>query len=343
MMLRKLTILLLLLLLTGCLSTGAGTSLQGKVNYERLPAAGITVEAYRADAIHLATEPDFRSAVTSADGKFRVEVSPGSYYVFARGGGLFSYYGRNPVLVSEKGVDDISLGLVRVSADKVETDSDDMLVGRVTHAGVAQADAIVFVYTDLTTQLKGMGYMMAGPTDDQGRFELALPTGTYYLVARKRQANMTVGPLRAGDFIGYYPGNPLRVRDNQTEPVAIPMLVVPEKIEQMGRSLNGRTSISGVIRNAAGNPVIGARVILYDQPQMLNRPLFVSQPTGADGRYTLSLPEGGDYYLAARNTLGGAPGPGELYGTYDENPDHRLQLKTDDNLSGIDIRVEEMW
>jgi hypothetical protein len=247
------------------------------------------------------------------------------------------------VTVPEAGLADVSLGLVRRLDYSGDDDDEDVVVGQVTDAGKAQADAVIFVYTDLTTQLKGMGYMMAGPTDEQGRFELALPDGTYYLLARKRQGNMTVGPLRAGDFIGYYPGNPLRLRDGRVEPLNIPMLEVPDKIEQMGRSLNGQTSISGLIRNVAGDPVAGVRVVLYEKPQMLDRPLFVSQPTGVDGRYTLSMQKGGDYYLAARNTLGGAPGPGDLYGTYDENPDHRLQLKSDAALDGIDIVVEEMW
>lgn len=342
-MLRNLIILLLLPVLAGCLASGPGTAIRGKVNFERLPAAGVEVEAYRADTIHLPAQPDFRSAVTGADGMFLIALPPGSYYLLARGAGLFSYYGRNPVLVPAAGLDEVSLGLVQ-QPDKKDSDAtQQFVIGQVTHAGQPQADAIVFIYTDLTTQLKGLGYMMAGPTDEQGQFELDLPDGTYYLIARKRQGNMTVGPLRAGDFVGYYPHNPLRVRDNRAEPVIIPMLEVPDKVEQMNMNFNGQTSISGLITNSAGEPVDGVRVVLYVRPQMLDRPLLVSQPTGADGRYTLSMPKGGDYYLAARNTLGGAPGPGDLYGTYDENPNHMLHIDSGAVQDGIDITVEEMW
>ncbi len=342
-MLRKLTILLLLPILTGCLSFGSGTAVRGKVNFEKQPAAGIVVEACRADTPHLSEQSDFRSDITSADGLFRVELPPGVYYLFARGPDLFSYYGRNPVTIPGEGMSDVNLGLVKTTDKTIEQGVDETVVGEVTHAGLSQPDAVVFVYTDLTTQLKGMGYMMSAPTDSQGRFEIELPDGTYYLIARKRQGTMKVGPLRSGDFIGYYPKNPLRVRNNRAGPVMIPVLEVPDKVDQMGRSLNGQTSISGMIRDANGDPVEGARVVLYDTPQMLDRPLYVSQPTGADGRYNLSMPNGGDYYLAARNTLGGAPGPGDLYGTYDENPDHKLHLKSDAVLDGIDIVVEEMW
>ena len=342
-MLRKLTILLLVPLFSACLASGSGTSIRGKVNFDRLPAAGVEVEAYRADTIHLPAQPDFRSSVTKPDGLFRIDVPPGSYYLLARGDGLFSFYGRNPVMVPEGGLDEVSLGLVRQSDKSANDVTDDFVVGQVTHAGQPQSGAIIFIYTDLTTQFKGLGYMMAGPTDDQGRFELDLPDGTYYLIARKRQGNMTVGPLRSGDFVGYYPQNPLRVRKNRAEPVNIPMLEVPDKVDQMNRDLNGQTSISGLITNTSGEPVGGVRVVLYVNSQMLDRPLLVSQPTGSDGRYTLSMQVGGNYYLAARNTLGGAPGPGDLYGTYDENPDHKLRIKSGAALDGINIKVEEMW
>ena len=226
-MLRKLTILLLVPLFAGCLATGSGPAVQGKVNFDRLPTAGVEVVAYRADTIHLPPQPDFRSSVTGSDGLFRMNVSPGAYYLFARGDGLFSYYGRNPIMVPEDGLNDVSLGLIRLPEQNPDAAEDEIVVGQVTHAGRPLADAVIFVYTDLTTQLKGLGYMMAGPTDEQGRFELGLPDGTYYLIARKRQGKMTVGPLRAGDFVGYYPHNPLRVRDNRAEAVMIPMLSHP--------------------------------------------------------------------------------------------------------------------
>lgn len=344
MMRRNLIILLLILPIFSLLSESESRAeIKGTVNFERQPVAGVTVEAFRANTVHFPGQPDYRSDVTESDGQFRIDAPPGSYYLFARGSGLFSYYGRNPITVSETGLDDVSLGLVRKPDANPAVNSGEFVAGQVLHAGQPQSDTVIFVYTDLTTQLKGFGYMMAGPTDDQGRFELALPDGTYYLVARKRQGNMTVGPLRAGDFIGYYPHNPLRVRNNSAVLTVIPMLEVPDKVDKMGKNINGQTSISGQITDMSGQPVAGVRVVLYKKSQMLDRPLLVSQPTGADGRYSLSMPEGGTYYLAARNTLGGAPGPGDLYGTYDENPDHKLQIKSGAVLQGVDMSVEEMW
>jgi hypothetical protein len=188
-----------------------------------------------------------------------------------------------------------------------------------------------------------MGYQMAGPTDEAGFFEAELPPGTYYLLARKRRGAEGTGPLRAGDFIGYWPGNPLTIREGKPVRVTLPVLEVPEKVEAMADSLFGQTGIQGRILDQEGRPVPGARAVLYADPRMLDRPLYVSRPTGDDGAFVLSFPHGGTYYLAARNTLGGAPGPGELYGTYDAAPDHSLSLVTGEVRQGVDIVVEEMW
>ena len=57
----------------------------------------------------------------------------------------------------------------------------------------------------------------------------------------------------------------------------------------------------------------------------------------------LSFPKGGHYYLAARDELGGTPAPGELYGRYQGSPDHSVNVETGKLLTGVDIRVEEVY
>lgn len=317
----------------------------GKVSSHQAPAAGIRISAYPVESPSLANAAPFVSSPTTAEGRFRLELPAGEYYFLARGEGLFSFYGRNPVAVAPPGVTEMNLGLVAEAAPPpaAEPFVTTGVTGIVLHDGQPLAGATVYVYTDLGSRLKGMGYVMAGPTDADGTFEAALPAGTYYLLARQRQGSSSVGPLRAGDFIGYYTGNPLSVRDGEVVRVAIPMFEVPEKVEQMAESLFGATAVHGRILDRAGQPVPGVRVVLYSDPRMLDRPQYVSQPTGADGAYVLSFPFGGTYYLAARDTLGGAPGPGDLYGTYDGSPDHSLRLDTGEVARGIDIIVEQMW
>lgn len=350
-MYRRLQIFFLLLAVTGC-SAGSVvrtpvTSVSGKVAVAGVALADVRVMAFPLHPASLQEPAPFNADVTAADGRFRLELPPGDYYLFARGGGYFSYYGRNPVNVPAAGLAEVNLGLIPEGGNEVATTQgmvDTGVAGTVVHDHQPLAGAMIHFYTDLSGGLKGMGYTMAGPTDEEGYFEATLPAGTYYLLARMRRAGSGLtGPLQAGDYIGYYPGNPLRVGEGQSVQVSVPMLEVPEKIERMAESLFGNTAIHGRVIHADGSPVSGARAVLYGDAQMLNRPLFVSRPSAADGTFVLSFPHGGTYYLAARNTLGGAPGPGDLYGTYAGTPDHALQVQDGEQLRGIELIVEEMW
>jgi hypothetical protein len=276
---------------------------------------------------------------------YELNLKPGSYYLLARSQDYFAYYGRNPVTLPQAGLADVNLALVAsdVGAPAGEPFVTNGVLGQLSYQGAPLGGAMVYVYLDLTSDLKGMGYVMAGPTDAAGIFEAELPPGSYYLLARKRQSGSRVGPLSSGDFIGYYPGNPIRLTSGEVLRLGIPMLEVPDKVDALADILFGQTVFHGVIRDHAGHALEGLRAVLYTDAQMLNRPLYVSQPTTADGRFTLSLPKGGTYFLAARNTLGGAPAPGDLYGSYDGTPDHSLVLQNGQVVNDIEILVEKMW
>ena len=75
------------------------------------------------------------------------------------------------------------------------------------------------------------------------------------------------------------------------------------------------------------------------------RPKYVSEATGADGRYVLFFPEGGTFYLAARNRFGGPPKIGELYGRYDDGTVEPSAIHVKDNqiLEHVDITVHKVW
>lgn len=342
------TFVLLSHLLCGCLAGQPDkTAVSGKVSLHGGGMAGVEVLAWPATAMNLAGRPPFRSAPSAADGGFTLQLPAGDYYLLARGNGHYSFYGRNPVAVPATGIAELKIGLVPLAPappPPVALEIESGVSGELTVDGRPYADGVVYAYTDLTSRLKGMGYALSAPSDEDGRFEIPLPAGTYYLLARLRKdGGMVTGPLRAGDFIGYAPLNPLRVAEGRVTLVSIPLLEVPEKVDQMTATLFGQTSISGRVLDRDGRPVAGARAVLYDEAQMLNRPLYVSRPTEADGSFVLSFPTGGTYYLAARQQLGGAPSPGELYGTWDGTPDHSLQVTTGERKSGIDLIVEEMW
>ncbi len=351
--LMLLTLLLCSLFYSGCsIATSApdqasGTRVLGKVTVERgqKPVAGVRLMAFPADSLSLAGKAPLVSEKTGPSGLFSLALVSGDYYFIARGEGLFSYYGRNPVTVPEEGLQEMNLALVEETPplpDAVPQIATGV-IGSASVDGKPLAGVVVYVYTDLNDQLKGRGLGMTGVTDESGLFEAPLSPGTYYLVARQRQGGGYAGPLSAGDYIGYYPGNPLVVRDGEVPRVAIPMLEVPEKVDRMASTLFGQTSIQGRILSADGKPLAGLRAVLYSDSMMLNRPLYVSQPSDETGRFVLSFPSGGTYYIAARDTLGGTPQPGELYGRFGGSDDSSVVLATGDAMEGIDIVVEKVW
>jgi hypothetical protein len=75
--------------------------------------------------------------------------------------------------------------------------------------------------------------------------------------------------------------------------------------------------VRGRIVDAAGMPVARLHVFAYRQAEMTGMPEFFSAPTGSDGRFDLSLPEGGPFYLLARQEFGGPASENELYGRHD--------------------------
>ncbi len=350
MMRKKLfSALVLSIFLTLQLSSASAAplaSVAGKVTVgsEKTPMSGVRVLAWPVDSPTLAEETPHTSSPSTADGLFQLQLPPGAYYFIAEGNELYCFYGRNPVTVPESGIEGMNLSLVKRQppsppwAPQVDTG----VLGQLTFEGKPLAGAVLQIYTDLNTQLKGMGLGMTAPSDANGYVEAPLPPGTYYLVARKRSSGSFAGPLQVGDFFGYYADNPLVVKEGEVAKIPIAMVEVPEKVARLADTLFGQTSIGGRILDAGGSPVSGVRVLLYPDPMMLNRPLYVSQPSMADGRFVLSFPEGGVYYLAARNNLGGAPAPGELYGRISGSRDSSVRVRTGQALQGVELVVEMM-
>ena len=320
-------------------------TVNGKATVDSEALAGIEVVAFPVSALNFSQPAAYTSVPTLADGLFSIDLPPGEYYLLAQGRELFNFYGRNPVAVPEDGLKNVNLLML---PDNLPVPQGDAVVetgvaGFVTAGGKPVPGAVVMVYTDLSSRLKGMGLGWTSPTDERGYFEAPLPSGAYYLVARVRKSGKMAGPLQAGDLFGYLAGNPLAIQDGALARVHIPLIEVPEKVDRHASDMFGNTLVKGQILDPKGQPVAGIQVLLYDDPMMLNRPLYVSQLTGADGRYQLSFPNGGHYYLAARNELGGTPAPGELYGRYQGTPDHSIMIETGQVLEDLEIIVDEVY
>ncbi len=319
--------------------------LEGKTTVAAESVAGIEVFAYPEEALDFNTPAPFRFGPTTADGQFSFDLPKGRYYLLAKGTDLFTYYGRNPVSVPKEGLQNVNLLMVPDNLPGPDSPPgiDTGVVGFVSVDGKPVPNAIVTVYPDLSSQLKGMGLGMAAPTDEKGFFEVPLPSGTYYLIVRVRKSDMMAGPLRAGDLFGYLSDNPLSLQEGAVARVHIPLIQVPEKVDRHAATLFGNTRITGKFLDAKGLPVKGVRAMLYEDPMMLNRPLYVSQPSSADGTFALSFPNGGIYYLSARDELGGTPAAGELYGRYQGSPDHSIRVRTGKLVEGVEIIVEEVY
>lgn len=204
--------------------------------------------------------------------------------------------------------------------------------------------AYIYVYKKGANPHGPAEVILPAPTGADGAFSVELPPGEYTLVARRRSNLDNAGPLSPGD----QRSDPVEV----TVPagggakVDLPLNV---KADMEMRSFvppkEWNTSIAGTVKDPDGRPVQGARVHVYTYVQMSERPKYVSERTGPDGRYVVFLPKGGTYYLAARDRFGGPPRIGDLYGRYDEgsiNPTG-VVLRDGEKKEGIDISVFRVW
>lgn len=191
--------------------------------------------------------------------------------------------------------------------------------------------------------LYGPAFAVSRATGPDGGFDLQLPEGEYILVARKRQQSEASGPVVAGDHKSEFMN--LTVRGDQTELTLIAPVKQGDQRQLTAAAPVSDTGLAGSVLDAEGKPLEGARVHVYDHIQMSERPKYVSEKTGPDGRYLLHLPEGGTYYLAARDKFGGPPKLGDLYGRYDQGTiePSAVVVRKGEVLQDIDITVTKVW
>lgn len=311
-----------------------GTPVTGRVVSDGDPVAGMTVTAYR--DLDPSGAPLARSQPTGADGLYRLELPAGNYALYARNaaGDRFAFCGRSPVVVAKA---QVWAGLQAVTVTPAKTSAYDdpyssAIVGRVLENGQPLAGAYVSLYLDVREDLKGQGYRMSPPTAADGSFAFdGLPESNYFLAVRKRADGGRVGPIREGDYLGVYPGNPIALKAGEVSRVELP--VVRKAKESQASETFGRGGgpvLRGVVRDASGRPVAGVHVFAYTSRVIGHqRPAALSPPTGADGAFAVNLPASGTYYLGARQNYGDSPAPGELFGMYEGSADHGLAVAAD--------------
>ncbi len=203
--------------------------------------------------------------------------------------------------------------------------------------------AMVYIYRT-GEDLRGPPMTRIGPLGPNADFSMDLPAGKYIFVLRSRKDGEDSGPVNEGDL----KTDPLSVTVVGGQPIKIDLLGWIKKGNQketFGEEVDYKARLTGKVTDAEGKPVEGVRIHAYDHVQMSERPKYVSARTAPDGSWELNLPEGGTYYLCARDKYGGPPKVGDLFGRYDMGTVEPSAVIVDDDetVGDVDIVVHTVW
>lgn len=216
------------------------------------------------------------------------------------------------------------------------------LQGQIVHkeTGTPMAGAFVNVYPDTISNLLGPSQFISSPSDERGAYRIEVPAGVYYVVARKRLSGQATGPLEPGDFYSEHQRIMVRVEAGKFAVVDLPVAAMKAPMFFKTRVVDRETTtgIRGVLVDAGGKPVMGGFAMAYADPAMKRLPDFASTLSDQQGHFTIYLPEGGTYYLAARIHAWDMPTPGEPYGKYGGTTAVPVAVVTDRFVE--DIRIE---
>jgi hypothetical protein len=203
--------------------------------------------------------------------------------------------------------------------------------------GQPLSGAYVNVYPSHVPNLLGPSTYISSPTGADGRYNIDVPPGQYFVVARKRASGMATGPISTGDYFSEDARLLTEIKADKQAVVDLPMLkmTAPMFFKQGGAATVTETGIAGVLVNAAGQPMPGGFAIAYTTSDIQRLPDFASSLTNEKGEFILYLPKGGEYYLAARMHAWDMPRPGELYGKYDGDIVTPIQVPQKGFVKGI--------
>lgn len=180
-------------------------------------------------------------------------------------------------------------------------------------------------------------------TDDEGKFSLELPEGTYYLSALKK-FDEAPGPPQDGDLHGLSrdkKGKPIvyTVKRGITTDIGILRHATAFKSPTI-KLTKGMTAITGTLKASDGAPLADAVVQVYTNQEIQGKPVYVSQKTGKDGRYIVQIEQEGTYFVAIRAGYGGGrPQAGDMLGIYGGEVAQPVVVKKKHVTKEIDIQV----
>lgn len=152
-----------------------------------------------------------------------------------------------------------------------------------------------------------------------GSFRVKLGPGRYYFGVVSREDRSLLGPPATDEpffFVRDAEGGELRifeVVEGQDSDIG----VLTGSGSESFPDIENYYSVQGTITDKDGKPFEGALILVREQ-LTIPRPLFISERTGADGKYTLKIPAGQSVFLVVRESLVnvGRPRPGNFVGTY---------------------------
>lgn len=304
------------------------TGVEGLAAYRGDFVPGAVVIAFRHAGPGKESTPLAVSAPTDDDGRYRLLLPAGKYYLLAlksdpplwptslRAGDLFCYYLGNPVPVDEGKMTRVGFNMIKVPADDQPLPAErGGVAGKVVFEGRPLGRSYVYVYRDRATNFRGMGVATI-PADAAGMFRITLAPGRYYLLGRKRKAGGMFGPPGKDDHIGYYFGNPVEVREKEVRDVTLEMTTRIDLLEELWfKEGKGSGWFNGRVTDHGGRPVAGLYVLFYSGTQLSGTPAFIAGPTDGAGDFQVRAAPG-RYRLLARSSIGGPPTEGEWYGVY---------------------------
>lgn len=199
--------------------------------------------------------------------------------------------------------------------------------GRVLFEGQPAAGVRIHAYRSIGSDFRGPGLVFFGPTASDGKFQLALSPGRYYLVGKMAASSSPEGDPDVGGLFGYYGGSPVTVSEGAVTEANLQ--VVRRRPVTLSRGEGASIRIDGLVVGPRG-PEPGASVFAYPDAKSAFRGPDLTGPqgsllegTGPDGRFSLELPAGTYYLTAARRKGDAVLGPlaaGDLFGYFDGNP-----------------------
>lgn len=351
---RRLPVVLASLVLLSLLppppAAGEFTGARGRVAIRGEVVPGVVVLAYAGFEEGLASVPVARSGPTDAEGIYSIELPPGAYFLVAAKsageslsglakGDLFCYYGGNPVRVEPGRTVNVGFNLVRVSDDPAPVLPQGVSGFVRDEKGEPLSGGTVYFYKSPAEGFRGIPGFFARIGPD-GSFRARLRKGSFFVIARRRESGELFGPTEIGDYFGYYPRNPVVLRDGAAVGIgieAVPRLGMLEKFEGFAPMERGIT-LHVRVTDATGRAVPGVRVLAYRREEMTGFPAYVSGKSGEDGFADLTVLDEGNYYLLAREKLGG-PAESEWYGKYGGSPDHSVRVERGEAPGELRIEV----